>query len=315
MSDITNMNNEELLIAIRDGISSFVKGEISAEQAQEMLIHLEASCKELEDETDALGYGLERVIAGLFYIHNKENFAKLTLVFRETGEFLVPFIYTGTSQFIPVTEKIIRTNITAIKNEEFGCYNTKDADGLPYRFFTKYIQGNDGEYFLASATSSAYSSQEKFKNIASSVNNYLTDEVNLSTHLLDYFSHVKKYVSNYLRTNILYGKNMKAALFSFDSFKKMFKHTGLVYMNKISNILYLKLKSYYGYDALIVTLGSDMFLVVYPEENVDNLLEEPKKLSFVYEDITLKFVKNDFLLPSMNELTEVWLQIGNMRKV
>lgn len=313
MSDIINMNNNELLLEIRNGISSLVNGEILPEQAESMLHRLEESCAKLESETSPRELNLESRLTALLYRHNTENFAKLTIILRKTGEFFLPFAYAGSLEFIPAMEKIIQTNSAAIIAQELSCYNTQDAAGMPYRFFFDYAQNTDGKYITAAAVSSTYSTWEKFDDIAKNISDYLTGRISVLPDSLDYLNRSKRYAENFLQSNILAGRDVEAALFSFESFKKMFGHRGLEYMMTISNILFSRLRGFYGEEALIIAISLDMYLIIFSNDNVDNFLEESKKISFTHENITLKFTKYAFQLRSFDELETMWLEIGKKR--
>jgi hypothetical protein len=299
MQDKTN----QLLSSIRDTIKSYVEGEISFAQAGEACQELEKTCAEIE-KTEAPREKAS-FLTGMFYHHNVENFAKLTVLFRKDEHGFIAETGAGNPELSAIAARISEENSQDIRNSEMKTVIINGDDGLSYSFVFRNLQLAGHEYILAAVASSAYFRVDRFRTLCDLVSGYLHRDIQSLPNTFDYLHETKKRIRDFTIPHMEAGIELEASIFIFDEFSEIFHHMGLSSLTSISDEIGSILRNSFSYDDLIIAVSCHCFLVMSPlhDQRIPDSLREK---SFFINDIFLKYERVTFQVNCINDLRKIW---------
>jgi hypothetical protein len=276
---------------------------MSSAQAGEACLKLERTCGEIEKaegQREKTSF-----LTGMFYHHNVENFAKLTLLFRKDERGFITETEAGSSRLSAIAGRIAEENASDIRNSEMKTVIISGDDGLSYSFIFRNLQSAGKEYILAAVASSAYFRVDRFRTLSDLVSGYLHRDSPSLPDTIDYLHETRKRVEDFAIPHLEAGISLETSIFVFDEFGEIFHHMGLYSLTSISDEIGSILRSSFSYDDLIIAVSCHCFMVISPLHD-QRITDSLREKSFFINDIFLKYERSTFQVKGINDLRKIW---------
>ncbi|MCX7677691.1 MAG: hypothetical protein N2316_00580 [Spirochaetes bacterium] len=299
----------EKVIALVEEIGAimkdFAKGNIPLSVAEEAYERLSGECERLESDLE--NPFSPHLVQGILYHHNVKNCCIHSGLYVRNNNSIHPMCAIGEAQ---IAKKISEV-LTKQKISENSTVYRIGGEIMQFPSHTLYAVkiGTDARSPIFGAlTSSTHFAEEVFLYTAHFLSILLKIEVGTVQHY-NYFSEIKKQVSEFLGENLSLNRDINIAVFIFRNIEKIFSHMGFRILLDVAATIKKTIQDSFGTNTLCVYPSLRLFVAFTPllphrEEEI-----RKKKIEFYYQGLAIPFQRINLPLRIVDAKERIWYDI------
>jgi hypothetical protein len=300
---------ENLIISVGNSLKEFADGNLSNKEAVSGYKKILARYNKIANKQKKISKVNQ--IEGLCYYNNIHNYSLLSGIYEIENNDIYYLAYYGDSSLNFRTMKAILNNSALIiENTTLEIPPLDNEQFLHKIFLYPVISDKSKKTVFATVSSSNFFSEDKFLFLAKLIKNIFSVQFDKSTQFNNnYFYTVSNEIEDYLKNNIDDEHSVQVTIYVFNMLEKIFNHTGIHSLLKISDSIFNTIKDNYRHNSRCYTLSIRDYIALEKISKNENFKVNKQKLEFLYKSINIPYHSLKLKLSAKESIQSLWDQI------